>query len=42
MTFNVETGISAAKKSFFTIGLPMMIGAFVVALVMAFMAGKSE
>lgn len=42
MTFNVETGISAAKKSFFGVGLPMMIGAFVVALVMAFMAGKSE
>jgi len=42
MAFNVETGINAAKKSFFGVGLPLMIGAFVVTLVMAFMAGKSE
>jgi len=42
MGFDVGTGISAAKKSFFTIGLPMMVGAFVVAFLMAIFAGKAE
>lgn len=42
MAFNVGTGISAAKKSLLTVGLPMMVGAFVVAVAAAFFAGKSE
>ena len=42
MAFDVGTGINAAKKSFFGVGLPLMVGAFVVALAMAFMAGKTE
>ncbi len=42
MAFNIETGITAAKKSFFTTGLPLMVGAFLVAVIMAFLASKSE
>lgn len=42
MAFNVGTGISAAKQSFLSVGLPMMVGAFVVAFLMAIIAGKNE
>lgn len=42
MAFDFGTGISAAKRSFMTVGLPMMVGAFIVALLAAFFAGKSE
>ena len=42
MAFNVGSGISAAKKSLMTIGLPMMVGAFIVAIFAAFFAGRSE
>jgi hypothetical protein len=42
MAFNLGTGISAAKRSFMTVGLPMLVGAFVVAIFAAFFAGKSE
>lgn len=42
MAIDVGAGISAAKKSFLTIGLPMMVGAFVVAFLMAIIAGKKE
>ncbi|WOX55062.1 hypothetical protein R6Y95_06190 [Methanoculleus palmolei] len=42
MAIDVNAGINAAKKSFLTIGLPMVVGAFVVAFVMAIIAGKSE
>ncbi|HOB43523.1 MAG TPA: hypothetical protein PKH75_10085 [Bacillota bacterium] len=41
MAFNVGTGISAAKKSLMTVGLPMMVGAFVVAIFASFFTGKS-
>lgn len=42
MAFDVGTGINAAKKSFLTVGLPMMVGAFVVAVVMAIVASRAE
>jgi len=42
MAIDVGTGISAAKKSFLTIGLPMMVGAFVVAFLMAVFAKRVE
>ncbi len=42
MAFDFGSGVNAAKKSFLTVGLPLMIGAFVVALAMAFVAGKAE
>jgi uncharacterized membrane protein (DUF485 family) len=42
MAFDVGTGIDAAKKSFLTVGLPLMIGAFVVAFVVAIVASKAE
>ncbi|HQD25808.1 MAG TPA: hypothetical protein PKV78_04615 [Methanoculleus thermophilus] len=42
MAFDFGTGISAAKRSFMTVGLPMMVGAFVVAFLMAIIAGKNE
>jgi len=42
MAFNLGTGIGAAKRSFMTVGLPMLVGAFVVAIFAAFFAGKSE
>ncbi len=41
MAIDVGAGISAAKKSFITIGLPMMVGAFVVAIFASFFTGKS-
>jgi hypothetical protein len=40
MGFDVSTGINAAKRSFVGVGLPMMVGAFVVAVLMAFVAGR--
>lgn len=40
--FDFGSGIGAAKRSFLTVGLPMMVGAFIVALLAAFFAGKSE
>jgi len=42
MAFDIGTGINAAKKSFTSTGLPLMVGAFVVALIMAFLAGQSS
>jgi len=42
MAIDVKSGISAAKKSFLTIGLPMMVGAFVVAFLMAVFAKRVE
>lgn len=42
MAFDIGTGINAAKKSFFSIGLPMLVGSFVVAFAMALIAGKAE
>jgi hypothetical protein len=42
MAFDFGSGVNAAKKSFMTIGLPMLVGAFVVSFLMAIIAGKSE
>ena len=42
MAIDVKAGVSAAKKSFLTIGLPMMVGAFVVAFLMAIFAKRAE
>jgi hypothetical protein len=42
MAFDFGTGISAAKRSFLTVGLPMMVGAFIVALLAAFFAKRAE
>lgn len=42
MAFDFGTGINAAKQSFLSVGLPMMVGAFVVAFLMAIIAGKME
>lgn len=37
MVLNVETGVSAAKEAFFRTALPLLVGSFVVALIVAFM-----
>lgn len=42
MVFDVSAGIKAAKSSFVSTGLPLMVGAFVIALIVAFVAGKKS
>ena len=42
MAFDFGTGINAAKQSFLSVGLPMMVGAFVVAFLMAVFAKRVE
>jgi|GEM_PF-6095524 len=42
MAIDVETGINAAKKAFMTVGLPMIIGAFVVAFMAGIIGVKAE
>jgi hypothetical protein len=42
MAFDVGIGINAAKKAFMTVGLPMIVGAFVVAFAAAIIGKKAE
>jgi len=42
MAIDVGTGVNAAKKAFMTVGLPMIVGAFVVAFVAAIIGVKAE
>ena len=42
MGFDINTGVNAAKTSFIRTGLPLMVGAFIVAVIMAVVAGRNE
>jgi len=37
----IGSGIGAAKRMFITTGLPMLVGAFVVAVLMALFVGRA-
>ncbi|MFA7121320.1 MAG: hypothetical protein WC277_07550 [Bacilli bacterium] len=42
MAVDVGSGINAAKRSFFSVALPMIVGAFIVALIMGMLGQKAE